>query len=440
MCGIWVSLGFPPDRSRLDAVAHRGPDGEGWRVFATRHGPLVFGHRRLAVLDTSDAAAQPMAYADGRYWLVHNGEIYNFVELRAALEDHGHRFATASDSEVLLAAYAEWGAGCLERLVGMFAFAVWDSRGQTLFAARDRFGIKPLYVLTTGRGVALASEIKQFLGLPGFTARMNAAAVQAYLAAGRSDHGAETMFAGVLQLRGGQALSLDLDRWRPGEPLPIFDWYRLPPPGSARLDEAAAAERFAALFEEAVQLHLRADVPVGACLSGGLDSSAVVCTVRRLRADGAPALATVSACFPGTAVDERPFMEAVLAETAAVPHYVHPRPEDVLELAERITRHQDEPFGGTSVIAQWRVFETASAAGLKVLLDGQGADEQLAGYHYAFGPHLAGLLRRGRVDAVAAGLAQRRALHRAPLVRQIVQILSALLPGPRAAARRGGEP
>jgi asparagine synthase (glutamine-hydrolysing) len=421
----------------LEAVAHRGPDGNGWCLFETPRGPLALGHRRLAIIDTSHGGDQPMTYADGRYWLIHNGEIYNFVELRAELEGRGHRFATVSDSEVLLAAYAEWGKACLERLIGMFAFAIYDAERHTLFAARDRFGIKPLYVHATRRGLALASEIKQLATLPGFESRMNRRAVFHYLAAGRIDQDEETMFAGVQQLRGGQAFLVDLTAWAPGQPLPVFDWYKLPEPGSAVPDESEAARRFAALFEDAVRLHLRADVPLGACLSGGLDSSSIVCIVQRLLAGAGPhGIETVSACFPGSGVDEQQFVQAVIAETAAIPHYVYPRPDDVSALAERITWHQDEPFGSTSVIAQWRVFEAARAAGLKVMLDGQGADEQLAGYHYSFGPHFAALIRQMRAVEVIAGIRQRRALHGVSITRQVAQILFALFPGLVGAAER----
>lgn len=175
MCGIWFSLGFPTDRAHLDKVAHRGPDGAGWRVFESRAGPVALGHRRLSIIDLSEAAAQPMEYADGRYWVTYNGEIYNYIELRAELAAAGHRFRTQSDTEVLLAAYAHWGEAALDRLVGMFAFVLWDVEGQVAFAARDRFGIKPLYLFATPRGVAFGSEIKQFVGLPGFAARLNIA-------------------------------------------------------------------------------------------------------------------------------------------------------------------------------------------------------------------------------------------------------------------------
>src|SRR5215471_9340450 len=145
MCGIWFSFGFPWDAKFMDLVSHRGPDGRGWKVFDTVQGPLALGHRRLSVIDLSDAAAQPMSCADDRYWITYNGEIYNYIDLREELAAAGFRFRTRSDTEVLLAAYAHWGEAALDRLVGMFAFVLWDGVAETVFAARDRFAIKPLY-------------------------------------------------------------------------------------------------------------------------------------------------------------------------------------------------------------------------------------------------------------------------------------------------------
>jgi asparagine synthase (glutamine-hydrolysing) len=177
MCGIFGSIGFEPDPQRIDIVAHRGPDGRGWEVFASPKGPVALGHRRLAIIDVSDAGLQPMGDASGRYRLVFNGEIYNYIELREEMRAKGEVFVSESDSEVLLRAYMLWGEDMLPRLRGMFAFLIWDDRDKKLFAARDRYGIKPLYIVTNPRGVAFGSEIKQLLGLPGVSGRMNVARV-----------------------------------------------------------------------------------------------------------------------------------------------------------------------------------------------------------------------------------------------------------------------
>jgi asparagine synthase (glutamine-hydrolysing) len=431
MCGIWSSLGFPPDRGYLDLVSHRGPDGQGWREFDSSAGPVAMGHRRLSIIDLSEAAAQPMAYADGRYWIVYNGEIYNYKELREELAAAGHRFRTRSDTEVLLAAYAQWGEAALDRLVGMFAFVLWDDKAQLLFAARDRFAVKPLYFYSSPQGAAFASEIKQLTLLPDFPRALDVARTYDFLSAGLLDHTGGTMFAGVRQLPGGHCLRLDLQHWRPGAPLPVRRWYRVLEPGTAELGEAAAARRFRELLADSVRLHLRSDVPVGTCLSGGLDSSSIVCLMARelAAAPNGAAINSVSACYDVKAVDERPFMEAVVRHSGCVPHWCYPRVEDVFAEAEKITWHQDEPYGSTSIFAQWCVFAEARGAGLKVMLDGQGSDEQLAGYHSAFPYYLAGLIRRCRFASLLAAMSERRGWHGVPWLQQAFATLMVLLPG-----------
>lgn len=413
MCGIFASLGFPPDKANIDVVSHRGPDGDGWEVFDTARGPLALGHRRLAIIDLSDAGHQPMSYEDGRYWLVFNGEIYNYVELKRELEALGKVFHTHSDSEVLLASYAQWGEAALQRLMGMFAFLIWDRRDQRLFAARDRFGIKPLYFAANGRGIAFASEIKQLLNLSGVSRRMNVARMRDFLASGISEHTSQTMFADVLQLRGGECAAFDLARWSPGDGIPVRRWYDVLKSGEADLSERQAGERFLELLTDGVTKHLRSDVPVGSCLSGGLDSSSIVCLMDRLlRQQGSDApINTVSACYREKEVDERPFMEAVVAATRSRPHYVYPTVHDAFAQAEKITWHQDEPYGSTSIFAQWSVFAAAKAAGVKVMLDGQGADEQLAGYHGGFHYYTADLVRRRKWLALTRTMLQRREYH-----------------------------
>jgi asparagine synthase (glutamine-hydrolysing) len=430
MCGIWFSLGFPPDPARLDIVAHRGPDGNGWREFAGTAGPVALGHRRLSIIDLSEAAAQPMAYAAGRYWVTYNGEIYNYLELRDELIGLGHAFRTYSDTEVLLAAYAAWGDGALDRLYGMFAFVIWDQAGQTVFAARDRFGIKPLYMFAASGGIAFASEIKQLIGLPGFVPRLNIARAYDFLSAGIMEHTGETLFADVRQLRGGECVRLDLQRWRPGDTLPVRRWYGILDSGTLDIDESEAADRFRGLLTESVRLHLRSDVPVGSCLSGGLDSSSIVCLMAEEFAsagDGA-LVNSVSACYEVKAVDERPFMDAVVERAGCVPHWCYPRVEDALSQAERITWHQDEPYGSTSIFAQWSVFAAARRAGLKVMLDGQGADEQLAGYHGSFPYYYRGLVRHGQFAALLRALIERRRWHGTSVVGEAAVLLPTLLP------------
>jgi asparagine synthase (glutamine-hydrolysing) len=459
MCGISGFFSITPQPARLveqmtGLIRHRGPDDEGFALFGAlgdspqvcggldtpadayradiHYAPkepvskladhsvtLALGHRRLSIVDLSPLGHQPMSYADGRYWIVYNGEVYNHIELRAELELLGHRFVSHSDTEVILAAYCEWGKECLSRFNGMFAFMIYDREQRRLFVARDRFGVKPLYYRVSEDGIAFASEIKQFTVLPQWRAQMNGQRVYDFLNWGITDHTDETLFAGVFQLRGGQALELDLQaitegrqRYAAGKRLPVYSWYRLAPrPFTGTLQEAA--QQFRDKLTDAVRLRLRADVPVGSCLSGGLDSSSIVCLVNRLlREQSAHELQkTFSACTDVAKFDERKWIDIVVDATGVDAHYVYPSLGGLFGEAPAITWHQDEPFGSTSIYAQWNVFRLAAEQQVKVMLDGQGADEQLAGYHGFFGPHLAALFRTLRWAELLKEASAMRRLH-----------------------------
>jgi asparagine synthase (glutamine-hydrolysing) len=385
-------------------------------------------HRRLAIIDVSDAGLQPMAEPSGRYHLVFNGEIYNYIELREEMRAKGEVFASESDSEVLLRAYMLWGADALPRLRGMFAFLIWDERDKTLFAARDRYGIKPLYLFSTPRGVAFGSEIKQLLGLPGLSGRMNIARVHDFLASGISDHTSQTMFDGVNHVRGGEYALVDASRSGPIT-VEVKRWYPTTA-GNLSISEAEAAERFREMLTESVRLHLRSDVPVGSCLSGGLDSSSIVCLMADMMESGrgGSKVNTVSACYAEKSVDEKPFMDMVVEHAHTQPHFVFPKAEDVFQRAADITWHQDEPFGSTSIFAQWCVFEEARRAGVKVMLDGQGADEQLAGYHGGFYYYMAALTRDRQFGQLLRTIAERKHYHGTPLGEQFRHYILPLMP------------
>lgn len=411
MCGLFGMVGAPPgllDAARVERLFsllhHRGPDDRGWLAFdlagvrTGSHpqdlvGDAVLLHTRLSILDLSSAGHQPMSTADGRFHLSFNGEIYNYVELRDELERLGRTFASGTDTEVLLAAYAEWGAAAFERLVGMFAISLVDAERRVLVLARDHFGIKPLYSVLLDDRLAFASEIPPLLELPGVSRRANPQRVFDYLRFGRVDHGAETMFAAIRQVEPGHYIEIPLDA-----PHHLEDrqfWSLEPQPlGELSLDEAAV--RLRELFLDSVRIHLRSDVPVGAAFSGGVDSSANVAAMRRLSGSGLD-LHTFSYVADDPALDEERWMKLVIGETGAVPHTVAPSPQELLADLDRLIEIQAEPFGGTSIYAQYRVFRLAREAGIKVMLDGQGADELFAGYRYYLAYRVAGLLARGRV-------------------------------------------
>lgn len=416
LCGV-VDLDAPPERETverwLDDLAHRGPDGRG--VLA--EDGVCLGHLRLAIIDLSDAGLQPFASDDGRLHLLHNGEIYNYVELREELRAKGHRFRTATDTEVVLAAYREWGPSCVERFNGMWAFVVWDAAERTLFASRDRFGVKPLYYRLDGGRFAFASE-PWVLAASG----ANLGAVRDYLEQGYLDHGGETFFAGVHRLPPAHSLTFGRQGLR------VERYWRLEPHDPPADPVGAVRETFL----DAVRLQLRSDVPVGTCLSGGIDSSSIAVAVAH---HGHEHQKTVTAYFEQPGFDERPYARAVVDRTGADAHWVTFGADDLVEHLPAIVAAQGEPFGSTSICAGWYVMRAAHDAGLTVMLDGQGGDEILAGYRASFGYRLSDLVQQGRLREAGAELASFGSVHGPRWA--AVAVVNPLLPeGLRLAARR----
>ena len=369
----------------LECIAHRGPDGVGQVI---RDGRVGLGHRRLAIIDLSDEASQPMRSASGCE-IVLNGEIYNYLELRAELASGGATFRTSSDTEVLLAAYDRWGVDCLRRLNGMFAFAIYDPSQRTLFLARDRFGEKPLYYHRTADGTFLfASEIKALLANPGVTARVEGRSVYRFLRHKLTELEPATFFEGIVALPPAHYLEVGVD----DGPQVLRRYWRL---DGSHQDPRPQAELVAAyrdLLGDSIAIRLRADVPVGSSLSGGIDSSAVVGYLAKgLHVERQH---TFSARFPGWRLDEGRYIADVTALSGAQSHEVVPVP-DPSDL-EKVIWHQDQPFGSLSIYAQWSVMRLAREQSITVLLDGQGADESLAGYHFYFAALFRYLLRTGR--------------------------------------------
>ena len=382
-----------------------------------------------------------MASANGRFWIVYNGEVYNHGEIRAELEGLGRQFESHCDTEVLLAGYAEWGTAVLDRLIGMRAFAIYDSTQNKLILCRDRFGIKPLYYRAGSDGsLAFGSEIKQFTTMPDWRAAMNGQRVYDFLVHGISDHSDDTMFAGVRQIPPGHLAVIDcaapLAGMQAGR-IPTSRWYQLRPrPFDGSFDEACTA--FRERFLDSIRLHMRSDVRIGSCLSGGLDSSSIVCSASGLLGEMEPGarMLTFSACAENPRYDERKWIEVVTRATGAQPHYVYPDARRLFEDARAILWHQDEPYGSTSIYAQWKVFRLAAEHRIKVMLDGQGADEQLAGYHSFFGPHLASLLKRRRLPELFREAVAMRELHGYGLAMLLKYLAASMLPESQIALLR----
>ncbi len=412
MCGIAGLIPFPRGTltpglaARMsDRMAHRGPDDHGRLVLADGRidcrpdrepadGPceLLLLHRRLSILDLSPRGRQPMVTPDGRYAIVCNGEIYNYRELRAELERCGWSFLSRSDTEVLLAALAQWGRAALCRLTGMFAFAFLDVQRRSVLLARDFFGIKPLYYAATGAGLAFASEIKTLLEIPGVSRLAWPEGVYLYLRYGLTDHGGNTMFGGIRQVPPAHVVEISLDDPRPGEPR---CYWRPDPDRRIDLSFEDAAASLRRLFLNSVELHLRSDVPVGACLSGGIDSSSIVMAMRRL-GGGNLELHAFGYVGGDPAIDEERWIDLAAASAGAHCLKTRPGPRDLVEQLDALIDSQDEPFGSTSIFAQRCVFALVREAGIKVVLDGQGADELLGGYRAYLAARLASLLGAGR--------------------------------------------
>src|ERR687885_658251 len=331
--------------------------------------------------------------------------------MAAELEAHGHRFRSATDTEVILAAYREWGERCVERFNGMWAFALWDGPRRRLFCSRDRFGVKPFYYRLDGDRLVFASEPRAFRADQQTRLEPNPRAVREYLEQAYLDHTEETFFAGIRKLPPAHSLVFDERGLR------IERYWRLEPHDPPQGDPAEAVRE---LFLDSVRLRLRSDVPLGTALSGGIDSSAIaVCVDHLLRTEAESAVAvgsrqrTFTAYFEVAGFDERPYAEAVVEGTRAEPHWISFSDDDLVADLPRIVEAQGEPFGSTSICAGWYVMREAKRSSLTVMLDGQGGDEVLAGYRAHLGHRLADLLAQGRLAELRAELAGFRSEHSA---------------------------
>jgi len=373
MCGICgkinVAQQHTPDRALIERMCaclrHRGPDDSGVHI-AGRAG---LGHRRLSIIDLSPAGHQPMCNEDASVWVVHNGEVYNFPELRAELQAKGHRFSSNTDTEVIVHLYEDMGPACVERLRGMFAFAIWDGRTQELFCARDRVGKKPLVYAETGDGFVFASEIKALLQDPSISRDVDIEALHHYLTY-QYVPGPHTIFTQIRKLQPAHTLTVKNGR------VSIRRYWDLAyEPKTYAADENELVERFSTIFQEAVRIRLRSDVPLGAFLSGGLDSSAVVAQMSALM--DRP-VKTFAIGFEDQDFNELPYARQV-ADLFGCEHTEYVVKPDALQVLPAIIRHYDEPFADPSCVPTWYVAQLTRRH-VTVALNGDGGDESFAGY------------------------------------------------------------
>lgn len=382
IAGIWTASDSEiSDREFdrfVDSLAHRGPDGGG----VYRDGGLRLGHRRLSILDLSSAASQPLSYHN-RYWITFNGEIYNFLELRQELEKAGYAFSTDSDTEVILASYAHWGQACQLKFNGMWAFAIWDRREQTLFLSRDRFGVKPLHYYFDEKIFAFASEMKAFLQLSALNLGFDEEIVRAVLRDSNSLEASEScLIKGLKRLQAGHSMLFTKDRR-----LIVRKWWEtLDHLQEIPATEKEQIEKFRWLLEDACRLRMRSDVPLASALSGGLDSSSILSLVagigkdyqvERLSPDWQKAFI---ALYPGTSQDERIFADEVINRTQATPYYVEVDAARLVQYIDEALYQMEEIFDVP--IGPWLLYREFRKKGVVISLDGHGGDELLGGYHH----------------------------------------------------------
>lgn len=410
-----MQLGAPVELRTLEhgraCLRHRGPGGEGlWSHAYSRDSGTVtvaLAHRRLSVLDLSDRADQPLKMersgdvrhaefrdtSDAALVLSYNGEVYNYVELRAELAQKGHHFHSTGDTEVLLRAYSEWGEECVQRLNGMFSFAIWDSARMKLFCARDRFGEKPFHwtLDSTGRRFAFASEIKALVAAGFARPDFDERALYRFFRYREQNGVEQTVWRDVRRLMPAHLLVVQVQR----DALEVRTrrYWDTPLAPTFSGSEQEGAEIFRSVFRDSVAIRLRSDVSVGTSLSGGLDSSSVLCEIKSLGA--ASGQQAFTARMEDPALDEGRFVDLVLGKTGIPGHFVLPRGSTFLDRFDHLCAHQDEPFTSTSVFASYLVHELAAQHGVVVMLDGQGADEYLAGYAHYPALRLADLAARG---------------------------------------------
>jgi asparagine synthase (glutamine-hydrolysing) len=447
MCGIAGIYSFKGKiennliKKMTDTLMHRGPDDEGFLAINTETnemtplaGPdskvagqrietfhrsvnLVFGHRRLSIIDISPSGHQPMSNRDRTIWIVYNGEIYNYLELREELKGLGYEFKTNTDTEVLLAAYEQWQDKCLSRFNGMWSFVIYDRRENVLFGARDRFGVKPFYYYANRNYFAFASEIKALIDLPVVKREINPKAVFDYLLLGMNEHEDEGFFKDILELQPSFAFYYSLStntmkKWKYYSLDYVDKWENV---DKKRLDRYV--DEIRELLFNAVSLRLRSDVPIGSCLSGGIDSSSIVCLINLMLGKEninqiGEAQKVFTASYDGRTIDESKWAKVVVDRTKTSWYRTFPKSSELIEDVEDLVYSQDIPFGSTSIYSQYKVMKLASDNGIKVLLDGQGGDELFTGYHPYYGTFFIEMLK---AFAIGGFVRELRSLENSPV-------------------------
>jgi asparagine synthase (glutamine-hydrolysing) len=420
IAGIYSRNGFlPPMAVKMsEKLSHRGPDDEGFLFvdfdnkceflkggstikelsglsLAENYGKkarLGLIHRRLSIIDLKPTGHQPMSYVSGDVHIVFNGEIYNYIEIKEELIKQGYHFVTESDTEVIIASYLHWGEKCVDHFIGMWSFVILDHKNRLLFCSRDRFGIKPFYYFKEDGIFIFASEVKAILVYEGITPKLDKSNAIEFLINGNQYFRGKTFFDNICQLPPGHNLVYDLDN----NQVIIKEFYSIPSREElSKIGICDAIYEFDRLVDDAIRLHLRADVPIGSSLSGGLDSANIV--ARLVKKNLPYKVNTFTASFPGHSIDESHYVRKLKEKYDIIDHYTFPDPIKLWQEADKFLWHQEMPLQSTSPFAQWEVMNMAKECSIKVLLDGQGMDEILGGYSEFVGAYLLGLFTGGRL-------------------------------------------
>ncbi len=376
MCGIFGIYRLDKETVKSDyltnmlsKIKHRGPDGDGQYIDEC----IGIGHCRLSIIDLSELGNQPMSFGDN-LWITFNGEIYNYLEIRSYLENKGFKFKSQTDTEIILILYSQYGYDCVKFLRGMFSFVIFDKNKKELFCARDRFGIKPFYYYKSSDKFVYASEIKSILSDNSIPSLANEKIISDFLYYNRTDHSSETSFKDIMNLLPGHYLVISKNEFR------IKKWYSLPK-NFKTTPRSQQVRNFMKDLYTSIRLHLRSDVEVGAALSGGLDSSTIATIMRETLGEKRD-ISTFSAVYDSNwTLDEKKYVDEVNERVTALPSFVRPEGKELVENLENLIKIQEEPFGSSSIFAGWKVMQEVNKKGIKVILNGQGADEIL-GYDY----------------------------------------------------------
>lgn len=422
MCGISIIVNKADNAVDISVIepinnkiSHRGPDDAGFYFGCN----FSFGHRRLAILDLTSAGHQPMER--GSFCITYNGEIYNYIELRDELKELGHVFLSGTDTEVILAAYQQWGVESFTKLNGMWAFALYDANKNEILFCRDHFGIKPLYFTNTNNFFLAGSEIKQFTAISEFVPLLNKSVAVNFLVRGWLNYSDRTFFDGVSELKPGHFLRYDLTTHQSE----INEWYNLSS-ASASINPtySEAVRNVNELFRDSVRIRMRSDVRVGSCLSGGVDSSSIVSVIHKEQIANDD-FVTVTSCYTDVRYDEQVFSDEVSNKTGFRAVKVFPDLNQLLDAGDldKMIYHQDQPFSGASHYSEFKVFEAARKENVIVMQDGQGSDEFLCGYGEFYIAYLQELLFSFRWMKAIILLKEKSKQQKTTLLREILSFV-----------------